>query len=27
VSRAVLALEKVGFVECLMPDEKMDRYC
>jgi len=26
VSRAVLALEKVGLVECLTPDEKMDRY-
>jgi hypothetical protein len=26
VSRAVLALDKVGFVECLTPDEKMDRY-
>jgi DNA-binding MarR family transcriptional regulator len=26
VSRAVLALEKVGLVECLTPDSKMDRY-
>ena len=26
VSRSVLALEKVGLVECLTPEEKMDRY-
>ena len=26
VSRTIQALEKVGLVECLTPDEKMDRY-
>jgi DNA-binding MarR family transcriptional regulator len=26
VSRTILALENVGLVECLTPDEKMDRY-
>ncbi len=26
VSRSIQALEKVGLVECLTPDEKMDRY-
>ena len=26
VSRTILALEEVGLVECLTPDEKMDRY-
>jgi DNA-binding MarR family transcriptional regulator len=26
VSRAIQAMEKVGLVECLTPDEKMDRY-
>jgi DNA-binding transcriptional ArsR family regulator len=26
VSRTVMATEKVGLVECLTPDEKMDRY-
>jgi len=26
VSRAVIALEKVGLVECLTPDENIDRY-
>jgi DNA-binding MarR family transcriptional regulator len=26
VSRAIHALEKVELVECLTPDEKMDRY-
>jgi DNA-binding MarR family transcriptional regulator len=26
VSRAIQAMEKVGLVECLTPDETMDRY-
>lgn len=26
VSRSIQALEKEGLVECLTPDEKMDRY-
>ncbi len=26
VSRTIQALEKVGLVECMTPDEKMDRY-
>lgn len=26
VSRSIKALEKVGLVECLTPDEKMERY-
>ena len=26
VSRTIQAMEKVGLVECLTPDEKMDRY-
>jgi DNA-binding MarR family transcriptional regulator len=26
VSRTIHAMEKVGLVECLTPDEKMDRY-
>jgi len=26
VSRTIQALEKAGLVECLTPDEKMDRY-
>lgn len=26
MSRSIQALEKVGLVECLTPDEKMDRY-
>jgi DNA-binding MarR family transcriptional regulator len=26
VSRTIRAMEKVGLVECLTPDEKMDRY-
>ena len=26
VSRSIHALEKVGLIECLTPDEKMDRY-
>ena len=26
VSRSIHSMEKVGLVECLTPDEKMDRY-